>query len=111
MIKVLVPASPYFERDGENLILKKKVTASQAILGEKISVRTLNGFKEVILPPGTNSSDKIVLKGYGVPNMQTEEVGDLIIQINIVIPKKLTQAQKDALLAYRKIEPRAEEDD
>jgi len=69
LIKVLVPASPYFERDGENLVLKKKVTACQAILGEKIMVRTLNGFKEVILPPGTNSSDKIVLKGHGVPNL------------------------------------------
>lgn len=80
-------------------------------MGEKIMVRTLNGFKEVILPPGTNSSDKIVLKGHGVPNLQTEEVGDLIIQIIITIPKKLTPTQKDALLMYKKVEPRPEDDD
>lgn len=80
LLKILVEPSPHFKRDGDNIVVKKKVTMTQAILGDQIKVRTLQGIKEVTLPPG-GESQTIILKGLGVQKLQSEEIGDLHVSL------------------------------
>jgi molecular chaperone DnaJ len=55
LLKVTVEPSSYFQREGDNIVVKKRITMTQAILGDQIKVRTLQGMKEVTLPPGCDS--------------------------------------------------------
>jgi molecular chaperone DnaJ len=81
LLKVLVEPSQYYTKDGDNIIVKKKVTMTQAILGDQIKVRTVQGgVKDVTLPPG-GESQTIILKGMGIQKLGTEEIGDLHVHL------------------------------
>ncbi|MDR2179915.1 MAG: DnaJ domain-containing protein [Synergistaceae bacterium] len=84
---------PVFEVDGHNLVRGVKVAPWQAVLGGTVSVGTLDGSVDMKLPPGTQSGQKLRLKGKGLPK-RNEGSGDLFVRIEVVIPKHLTEKQK-----------------
>lgn len=87
---------PMFQVDGLDLHLRRTIKLSDALLGTNISVPTIHG-KELSLkvPPGTNHKTKMRLSGHGLPQMKSGRPGNLIVHIEIQMPKKLSKSQKE----------------
>lgn len=86
----------YFRREGANLLLDVPITPSEAVLGAKIEVPTLTeGMGVVTIPPGTSSGAKLRLRGKGVLDPQTQQVGDQYVVIKIVVPKTVSEADRE----------------
>jgi molecular chaperone DnaJ len=88
-----VAESDRFVREGNNLILKQEISIAQAALGCKIEVETLEEKKALEVPSGTQPGDRIVIAGSGVPHLKGMGRGDLVIVLDVVVPKKLSKEQ------------------
>ncbi len=89
-----VAPHPYFRREGADIYLDVPVSVTEAVLGAKIEVPTLEGRGTVTLPPGTPSGGKLRLRGQGVIKRGTSERGDQYVVVQIVPPKSLTDEEK-----------------
>lgn len=88
LVTVHVAPHRYFQRDGIDLLLDVPITITEAALGAKIDVPTLNeGLMTVTIPPGTPSGGKLRLRGKGIPDYKTKREGDQLLTIKIVPPK------------------------
>jgi len=86
IITISVTPHRYFKRHGFNLEIELPVTFSEAALGAKIEIPTIEGKTLLKIPPSTNSGQKLRLKNRGVPNPKTKSKGDLFISIKIISP-------------------------
>ena len=86
-----------FHRDGRHLICQIPIHYAQAALGTTIEVPTLDGPEKLTIPPGTQSGDVLKLKGRGMPDPRARGRGDLVIQVYIEVPKKLSAEHKRIL--------------
>lgn len=86
-ITVQVEPHPYFTREGRNLSVEVPLNVSEAILGARIDVPTLNGMKSLTIPPGSSSGQKLRLKGQGIPASAGKPEGDLYVVLKVVVPK------------------------
>jgi curved DNA-binding protein len=86
---------PLFSVEADDLVIQKKIRLTEALLGTSVSVPTPEG-RELSLkvPAGTRHGTKMRLSGHGIPAMKGSKRGDLYVQIQIAIPKKLTADQK-----------------
>lgn len=94
IVEVIVDPHPFFKIDGRNLSIEVPVTVDEALLGVKLEVPTLDGFKTVPIPAGTSSGGRLRLKGQGIPARGDQPVGDLYVVTKIVVPKALDEATK-----------------
>ena len=92
---IRVKPHEFFERDGRDLVCRVPITFSQAALGAEIEVPTLDGRETLTVPRGTQSGDVLTLKGRGMPDVRTQRRGDLLVQIVVETPKKLTPRQEE----------------
>jgi molecular chaperone DnaJ len=88
---------PVFERDGNNLYLEHYISFSQAALGDTIEIPTLDGKAKVKIASGTQPSTLLRLNGKGLPDVQGYGKGDLIVNINVWVPKYLTKEEKQTI--------------
>ncbi|MFA6252117.1 MAG: molecular chaperone DnaJ [Candidatus Paceibacterota bacterium] len=97
-VRIFIKPHSVFQRKGDNLYLKETITFSQAVLGDKIDIRTLDG-KEVTMkiPSGIESGKVMKISGKGVPHFNGFGRGDLFVQLVINVPQKLSKKQKDIL--------------
>jgi len=93
-----------FEREGDHLILRMPITYTQAVLGAEIEVPTLNGPATLTIPPGAASGEVFKLRGKGMPDPHGRGEGDLYVQTNIEIPKKLEPRQEELLRELAELE-------
>ncbi len=93
-----------FQRDGNNLILQLPVTYSQAALGAELEVPTLDGPEQLTVPGGTHSGDVFRLRARGVPDPRDGRQGDLLVQVLIDVPKKLSREQETLLRELAELE-------
>ncbi|MDH4321612.1 MAG: DnaJ domain-containing protein [Desulfobulbaceae bacterium] len=97
-LRILMQPHPLFNRDGANLVIRRQIPFSGAILGTTIEVPTLGGKKlNVKVAPGTQSDAKLRLKGKGLPTSPKGERGDLLVKIEIEVPKILTDEQRELI--------------
>ncbi|KJS88180.1 MAG: hypothetical protein JM58_02055 [Peptococcaceae bacterium BICA1-8] len=82
-----------FQVDGADLITQIKISPWEAILGTKVYVPTLNGKVKMNIPPGTQSEQRLRLRGKGIP--AKSGLGDLYIVTKILIPKVITSEEKE----------------
>jgi len=94
-IKSKVITDPVYSDKGHDLVVKREVKLSEAILGATIAVPTLS-HKELSLkiPPGTKHKTKMRLAGHGLPHMNGKGQGDLYVHIHINMPKQLSEKQR-----------------
>jgi curved DNA-binding protein len=94
-IQSKVVDDPVFGIEGYDLYLNREISISEALLGTRVSIPTLDS-KEMSLriPPGTRHGTKMRLPGLGLPRMKGDKTGDLYVRIHIHIPKTLTSEQK-----------------
>ncbi|MDR2201888.1 MAG: molecular chaperone DnaJ [Clostridiales bacterium] len=84
-----------FKRKGLDLSVEVPITFTQAILGDKIMIPMLRGSKVAFpLPEGTQNGTVFKLKGQGVENVKKGITGDLLVTVDIEMPKNLTKEQK-----------------
>lgn len=96
-----VKPSDYFKREGFNVYTKLEVTPAQAVLGDEITIKTLDGEKQINVPSATQSGNQIKLKGAGVPFLgRTNQRGDHIVIVEVVTPSHLSDEEKQL---YRKL--------
>ena len=96
---VFINVKPHslFKRDGSHLILQLPISYSQAALGAEIEVPTLEGPQSLTIEPGTQNGDVFTLRGQGIADPRTRSKGDLLVQVFIEVPKKLSNDQERLL--------------
>jgi molecular chaperone DnaJ len=95
-----VAESKVFERDGHDLILRKRIGIAQAALGCQIKIPTLEEEKTIDIAPGTQHGHRITLPGSGVPKLRGLGRGDLFVEVHLAVPKKLTKPQRELLQKF-----------
>lgn len=95
---IQVREHPLFQREGQHLIVRMPITYAQAALGAEIEVPTLTGPEELKIAAGTQPGDVFRLRGRGMPDPSRQRgVGDLLVQVSLEVPKKLTERQEELL--------------
>lgn len=104
LVAVMISADPDFERDGYNIFSDVKISYPTAVLGGEVKVKTVDGEVLYEVKPGTASGTRVRLRGKGMPTLRNKNVrGDHYITLVVDIPSKLTNEQKEALIAYDKV--------
>jgi molecular chaperone DnaJ len=92
-----VKAHKFFERDGDDLHCMMPISFPQAALGTELEIQTLDGPATIKVPEGTQSGKEFKLRGKGVPHLNSHGKGDLVVEIRVQTPGKLTKQQKELL--------------
>lgn len=87
----------FFERDGDDLHCVMPISFPQAALGSDLEIQTLEGVETIKIPEGTQSGREFRMRGKGVPHLNERGKGDLIVEIRVQTPGKLSKQQKDLL--------------
>jgi len=102
LLRVTVAPSERFKLEGSNIITPLKISPAQAALGEKVELETPEGKVMLTVAPGTQSGQRLRLKGRGFPKKGTER-GDLFAEIEVVIPKELSARERELYQALREL--------
>lgn len=86
LIELRIRVHPFFEREGDDIILELPVTLDEAVLGAKVEAPTITGRVAITVPAGASSGQTLRLRGKGVHNTQTGTKGDQLVKIRIVMP-------------------------
>jgi molecular chaperone DnaJ len=90
-VRIKIKPHKIFERQGDDLIVKKELNILDLLLGKKIEIPTISGRKiEVEIPPNFNLKDYLRIPGEGMPRMHSYGRGDLLVDFIIKTPKKLS---------------------
>ncbi len=92
-----------FKRQGSDILIEWPISFSQAALGAQIEIPTLDGTAKVNIPEGTQGGTVFRLKGSGMPVPQGRR-GDQFVRVNVRVPEKLNQEQRELLQRFAEIE-------
>ena len=100
LIVVSVRPHKLFKRRDENLYIEMPLTFTQAALGAELDVPTLGSPVKYKFPEGTQPGQTFVIRGQGVPRINSTARGDMYVTAVVEIPKKLTEKQKELLRQF-----------
>ena len=103
-----VEPHPVFERKGDNFYVKLPVTISEAALGAKVEVPTIDGLSTIKIPPGTQSGQKLRLRGKGAPSLREssgELRGDEFVEVQVMVPHVADERTKEILRELSRLNP------
>ncbi|KKU81091.1 hypothetical protein A2875_03245 [Candidatus Gottesmanbacteria bacterium RIFCSPHIGHO2_01_FULL_46_14] len=103
-IVVDVVPDKQFKREGDDIIVEKEISYSQAALGDTIEVPTIDGGLHIRIQPGTRPGTLIRLRGRGVPHVGGSGRGDEYVRIQIKIPTHLSRRQRELLEELEEID-------
>jgi molecular chaperone DnaJ len=104
-LRVEVRPHPFFERRGNDLYTKVPVTVSEATLGAKIEVPTIDGRSLVRIPPGTNCGSTLRLREKGIASARGGTRGDQYVEIQVVVPKPTDERVRKLMKELEAVEP------
>ncbi|MDD4271376.1 MAG: molecular chaperone DnaJ [Patescibacteria group bacterium] len=96
-LKIRVNSDKRFERDGFNIKSRAEISFSQAALGDKIEVATVDGLVDLKIPEGTQSGRVFILRGKGVPYLNGRGRGDHLVEVIVKTPTGLSRKQREQL--------------
>ena len=99
-VYIYVKDDPDFEREGDDLYRTVNISYPVAALGSTIKVKTLDKEVELKIPAGTQNGTRFRISGEGMPHLQSSRKGNLYVEVNVTVPKRLNEEQKNALLRY-----------
>jgi molecular chaperone DnaJ len=104
-LRVEVRPHPFFERRGNDIYTKVPVTVSEATLGAKIEVPTIDGRSLVRIPPGTNSGSTLRLREKGMASARNGSRGDQYVEIQVIVPKPTDERVRNLMKELETVEP------
>lgn len=101
---VRIKPHEFLQRDGNDLIAVVPISFTQAALGATIDVPSLDGTRQLKIPPGTQYGSIFRIRGQGLPDIRTGRTGDQLVQITIETPTRLNAQQEELLREFAKTE-------
>jgi molecular chaperone DnaJ len=102
-ITVRVQPHPLFERDGDDLRVTVAIAIHEAALGAKIEVPSIDGPARLRVPPGTQSGQRFRIRERGAPSVRDGRRGDLVVEVQLVLPTLLDERSKELLREFGRI--------
>jgi molecular chaperone DnaJ len=102
-INVTVQPHAVFSRDGDDLHIRVPLAVHEAALGAKIDVPSLDGVARVRIPPGTQSGQRFRVRERGIPSSRDGRRGDLVVEVQLVLPRMLDERSKELLREFGRI--------
>ena len=96
-IKIHVKTHRVFHKEGNDLVMNLDVKLSDALLGTKIDIHTLEGLSTLNIPEGVNTGDILQIKGKGVPKYGSGGRGDILVHIRVALPKRLSKSARESI--------------
>lgn len=97
---------PFLTRKGDNVYITVPITVSEAALGTKIEVPTVEGKAQLKIPSGTESGQKFRLRERGFPSLRNPSLrGDQFIEVKVTLPRVISEETKDLLRQFEKLNP------
>ena len=93
-IEFTVKDHEFYERNDDDIYIELPLTITEATLGTKKEIPTIYGNVDLTIPAGTQSGEKMRLRGKGIENVNTKRKGDMYVITKVIIPEKLTRDQK-----------------
>jgi molecular chaperone DnaJ len=101
-VRVRVRPDPRFVREGDDIFSTVDLTMTQAALGARVAVPTLDGETELEFAPGTQPGEVVRLRGRGMPVLQGFGRGDQRVLVSVGVPRRLTDEQRDLLEQFER---------
>ncbi|NOX58646.1 MAG: molecular chaperone DnaJ [Planctomycetes bacterium] len=101
---VRVAKHELLERHENDLVCRMPISFTQAALGARVEVPTLNGKAELTIPKGAQHGQVFKMNGLGLPDLRSGRAGDELVQVLVEIPKKLSKKQEDILREFAETE-------
>ena len=95
----------YFKRIDDDIYVDVPVTVSEAVLGATVEVPTIDGFTKIKVTPGTQSGQKLRLKGKGAPSLAGGAKGDGYVVLNIKMPTHVDETGKKLISEFERTNP------
>ena len=102
-LEVSVQPHPLFARDGDDLHVKVPIAVHEAALGARIDVPSLDGPARVRVPPGTQTGQRFRVRERGAPAARGGRRGDLVVEVQLVLPRMLDERSKELLREFGRI--------
>jgi DnaJ-class molecular chaperone len=96
---------PYFEREGQDIRVQVPVSVSEAILGGKVDVPTIDGVITLKIPPGTSSGQRLRLRERGLPTPGSSGRGDQYVEVKVVVPSSLDDRSRELIEEFARRNP------
>ena len=93
-VVIKVADHPVFDRVEYDLYCTVPINVAQAALGTSVEIQTFDGAQTVKIPAGAQNGDKVRLKGFGVPHLNSDSRGDLLVMVEVRVPRKLSREQR-----------------
>lgn len=100
---IYVKPHKLFQRRGDDVLVGTYVSFAQAALGDEITVPAVDGKVKLKIPGGTQPGSVFRIKDRGMPHVHGHGKGDLHVQVNVEVPKKLTEEQKKILRLFAEV--------
>ncbi|MDD5731407.1 MAG: DnaJ C-terminal domain-containing protein [Patescibacteria group bacterium] len=105
-LRIKVKPAKEFNREGQDIFSEKEISFSQAALGDRVKIETVDGSIDLNIPAGTASHTQFRLRGKGVPYPNNpRQRGDHLVTIKIRVPKKLSREEREMLEKLKNINP------
>lgn len=99
-VRIAVTPHDYFQRSEDHILYEIDLTMAQAALGASVSIPTLDGEEEVEFVPGTQPDEVKVLRGKGVPHLNSHGRGDQLVRVKVLIPHDLDERQRELIQEF-----------
>jgi len=97
LVSVSEEPHPELQRDGNDLIYTLFISITDAVLGTTAEVPSVDGHLRIKIEPGTQSGKVLRLRGKGVPEVQGYGCGDLMVYVQVWVPKKIDKNEREIL--------------
>lgn len=101
-VEISIKPHDIFEREENDIHCTASISFVQAALGDEIEVPTLKGKAKLTIPPGTQGGTLFKMSGKGIPQLQGFGAGHQYVKVEIDVPMKLSQKQKELLIEFDK---------
>lgn len=109
-VVIHVDEHEHFQRDGQTIYLRLPVSMVRAALGCEADVPTIHGSAKLKIPAGAQAGERFTLRGEGVPSLRGSGKGDMVVEIQVQTPTKLTKEQKELLREFDELSKEREEE-
>lgn len=102
-VSIQIKPHEIFKREGYDVVCDIPISFTQAALGAEIDIPTLEGIIKYNIPLGTQTGTVFKLRGKGIKRLRSEAKGDQYIRVNVEVPTKLSEKQKEILREYGEV--------